>query len=161
VQMHRLTMSESRGFWPSPGGGGWLVDDTLFRLLVDFEIQKAQRLRYSIAVVCVTVDGAPAGNREASAAASVAESLARQLRSTDAVASWAQGWFYLLLVDAEPVHLSPIVGRLTTRLEMVGWSAGGACYPGNAIRADDMLRQSVDLMVRARAAGVNKLYVES
>ena len=160
MQMQRLTMSESRGFWPSAGGGGWLVDDTLFRLLVDFEIQKAQRLRYSIAVVCVAVDGSPAESREASAA-SVAESFARHLRSTDAVASWAQGWFYLLLVDAEPVHLSPIVGRLTTRLEMMGWSAGGACYPGNAIRADDMLRQAGDLMMRARTAGVNRLYVES
>ena len=158
--MQRLIMNEPRGFWPSASGGGWLVDDTLFRLLVDFEIQKAQRLRYSIAVVCVAVDGSPARNLE-SPVGSVAESFARHLRSTDAVASWAQGWFYLLLVDAEPVHLSPIVGRLTTRLEMVGWSAGGACYPGNAIRADDMLRQAGDLMVKARAAGLNRLYVES
>ena len=46
-----LVLSEPRDLGPL-SGGGWLVDESLFRFLVDFEIQKAQRLRYSVAIVC-------------------------------------------------------------------------------------------------------------
>jgi GGDEF domain-containing protein len=131
----------------------------LFKLLVDFEIQKAQRLRYSISVVCVAIGSSAAGNGEASTA--IAESITRYLRGTDAVASWAQGWLSLLLIDAETAHLPLILERLTTRLETVGWSAGGSCYPRTATRAEDMLRQAVDLMGKAKEAGGNRLYVAS
>jgi GGDEF domain-containing protein len=154
-----LIMSEWRGFGPASVGGGWLVDELLFKLLVDFEIQKAQRLRYSISVVCVAIGSSAAGNGEASTA--IAESITRYLRGTDAVASWAQGWLSLLLIDAETAHLPLILERLTTRLETVGWSAGGSCYPRTATRAEDMLRQAVDLMGRAKEAGGNRLYVAS
>jgi len=153
-----LIMSEWRGFGPASVGGGWLVDELLFKLLVDFEIQKAQRLRYSISVVCFAIERS-AGNGEASTA--IAENITRYLRGTDAVASWAQGWLSLLLIDAETAHLPLILERLTTRLETVGWSAGGACYPRTATRAEDMLRQAVDLMGRAKEAGGNRLYVAS
>jgi GGDEF domain-containing protein len=150
-------MSES----PKPGslsaGGGWLVDEMLFRLLVDFEIQKAQRLRYSIALVCFAVDASPSANGSVSKA--LAESLSRHLRGTDAVASWARGWLSLLLVDADTIHLPSILRRITTHLEQGVWSAGGSCYPRTATRAEDMLRQAVDLMDKAKEEGGNRLYV--
>lgn len=155
-----LIMSEWRGFGPVSVGGGWLVDEFLFRLLVDFEIQKAQRLRYSVSVVCFAVERSAAGNGEASAAA-ITESITRNLRGTDAIASWSQGWLFILLIDAETTHLPLILERLTTRLEPVGWSAGGSCYPRTATRSEDMLRQAVDLMGRARDEGGNRLYVAS
>jgi hypothetical protein len=152
-------VTASRGFG-SLAGGGWLVDESLFRFLVDFEVQKAQRLRYSVAVVCFAVEPSASGNGEASAA-SVAQSVVRYLRGTDAVALWAQGWLAMLLVDAEPIHLPAIIDRLTTRLETAGWSAGGSCYPRTAARADDLLRQAADLLTRAREEGGNRLYVAS
>ena len=157
-----LIMSEWRGFGPLSVGGGWLVDELLFRLLVDFEIQKAQRLRYSVSIVCFAIEPASAGNGGASPPSpSLAESVPRFLRGTDAVASWAQGWLSLLLVDAETTHLPSILERLMARLESVAWSAGGSCYPRTATRAEDMLRQAVDLMRRAKAEGGNRLYVAS
>ena len=157
-----LIMSEWRGFGPLSVGGGWLVDELLFRLLVDFELQKAQRLRYSVSIVCFAIEPASAGNGEASPPSpSLAESVPRFLRGTDAVASWAQGWLSLLLVDAETTHLPSILERLMARLETVAWSAGGSCYPRTATRAEDMLRQAVDLMGRAKAEGGNRLYVAS
>ena len=152
-------MSEWRSFGPLSAGGGWLVDELLFRLLVDFEIQKAQRLRYSVSIVCFAIESASAGNGEASPP-SLAESVTRFLRGTDAVAR-AQGWLSLLLVDAETTHLPSILERLMARLETVAWSAGGSCYPRTATRPEDLLRQAVDLMGRAKAEGGNRLYVAS
>src|SRR5262245_6357357 len=37
---------------PPSRSGGWVVDPAGFRRLVDMEVQKAQRLRYSLAVLC-------------------------------------------------------------------------------------------------------------
>jgi len=153
-------MSESRGFEPLSAGGGWLVDEVLFRLLVDFEIQKAQRLRYSVSIVCFAVEPGSAGNGEGSPT-SVAEGVTRYLRGTDAVAAWNHGWLSLLLIDAEPTHLPSILNRLMTRLDTTGWAAGGSSYPRTATRAEDMLRQAMDLMGRAKEEGGNRLYVAS
>jgi hypothetical protein len=157
--MQDIPLSVQRGFDPL-AGGGWLVDESLFRFLVDFEIQKAQRLRYSVSLVCFAVKPGSAGNGDTSAA-SVAEGVTRHLRGTDAVAQWAQGWLALLLIDAETTQLAAIVDRLTTRLEASAWSAGGSCYPRTAARSEDMLRQAVDLLERAKEAGGNRLYVAS
>ncbi len=117
-------MSESRDLGPL-SGGGWLVDESLFRFLIDFEIQKAQRLRYSVSIVCFAFEsGADNGEGFAS---TLAESVTRHLRGTDAVAPWTQGWLALLLVDAETTHLPSILDRLTLRLEAGSRSAGGPC----------------------------------
>jgi len=153
-------MTESCGVEPLSAGGGWMVDESLFRLLLDFEIHKAQRLRYSVSIVCFTIERSAAGNREASAA-SIAENIARRLRATDAVAVWTEGRLFFLLIDAETTHLPTIFERLTTRLSTVGWSAGGSSYPRTAARAEDMLRQAAAMLTRAREEGGNRLYVAS
>jgi hypothetical protein len=157
--MQDLILSESRDSGRL-AGGGWLVDESLFRFLVDLEIQKAQRLRYSVSLICFAVEPVSAGNGEASPS-SLAESVTRCIRGTDAVAPWAQGWLALLLIDAEPTHLPLILARLAARLETAAWSAGGSSYPRTAARAEDMLRQAVELMGRAKDEGGNRLYVAS
>src|SRR5262245_23361453 len=153
-------MNESRGFASFPVGGGWLVDEVIFRRLIDFEIPKAQRLRYSVSLVCFALEQPMPGDAQVSSA-SLAENVARHLRRTDAVASWSQGWLALLLVAAETIHLPSILHRLTNRLDTAGWSAGGTSYPRTATRTEDMLREAVDLMTRAREEGGNRLYVAS
>jgi GGDEF domain-containing protein len=153
-------MSEPRGFGSDSMEGGWLVDEVLFQLLIDFEIQKAQRLRYSISLVCFALQASRQGTGQTSAK-SLAENVTRHLRSTDAVASWSQGWLSLLLIDAETTHLPAILERLTNRLDTADWSAGGTSYPRTATRSEDMLRQAVDLMTKAREEGGNRLYVAS
>jgi hypothetical protein len=154
--MHDPIMSEWRGSGPLSVGGGWLVDEWLFAFLVDLEIQKAQRLRYSLSLVCFAVEG----NGE-SVVPAIAEHVTRYLRATDAVTIGAGSWLALLLVDAESTHLPLILHRLTTHLETNAWSAGGSCYPRTASRGEDMLRQAVDLMDRAKVEGGNRLYVAS
>lgn len=153
-------MMESCGFEPLAAGGGWMIDESLFRLLLDFEIHKAQRLRYSVSIVCFAMERSDAGNGDTSAA-SIAENLARRLRGTDAVAVWTQGLLFFMLVDAETTHLPSILERLTTRFQTAIWSAGGSSYPRTAVRAEDMLRQAVDLLSLARNEGGNRLYVAS
>jgi hypothetical protein len=154
-------MTESCGFEPLSIGGGWMVDEALFRLLLDLEVQKAQRLRYSVSIVCFTMARSDAGDGEASVASSIAEGIARRLRGTDAVATWTQGLLFFLLVDAETTHLPSILRRLTTPLQTAFWSAGGSSYPGTAVRADEMLQQAFDLLTLARNEGGNRLYVAS
>ena len=154
-------MSEWRGLGPPPSDvGARVVDDLLFRFLVDLEVQKAQRLRYCFSIVCLAFDGISPETREPSRP-SFAEIAPRYIRTTDVVTPWAPASLAMLLVDAETTHLPPILGRLTALLGPIPWSAGGSCYPKTATRADDMLRQAVDTMIRAREDGGHRLYVGS
>src|SRR5437016_1845698 len=153
-------VSELRPFRPLSVGGGWLVDDQLFRFLVDFEIQKAQRLRYCVSLVCLAAQVTPVEPHDTSAT-SVAEIVTRYIRGTDVVVPWAPSSLALLLIDAESIQLPPILRRLTARLRTIAWSAGGSCYPKTASRPEDMLRQAVDLMARAKEEGGNRIYVGS
>src|SRR2546427_109333 len=111
--MQDLIMSESLGFGPLSVGGGWVVDELLFRLLVDFEIQKAQRLRYSVSLVCFAAESSRPEDRESTQ--SVLESVTRCIRGTDAVTAGAEGWLHLLLVDAEVAHLGDFARRRQAR----------------------------------------------
>jgi len=153
-------MSQLRAFRPLPVGGGWIVDDPTFRLLVDFEVQKAQRLRYCVSLVCLAAEAARPETQGASAPAA-AEIVTRYIRGTDVVTPWAQASLALLLIDAETSSLRPILDRLTARLDASVWSAGGSTYPRTATRTDELLRQAVDLMVRAKQEGGSRLYIAS
>lgn len=157
--MQGLIVNTSRGLEPL-SGGGWLVDESLFRFLVHFEIQKAQRLRYSVALVCLEVEP-PSGANGESEPASLAGTIVPSLRGTDAVAPWNLSSLALLLIDAETDHLLAIIDRLTRRLQMATWSAGASCYPRTAAHADVMLRQALDSLTRAKEEGGNRLYVAS
>src|SRR5215470_16029551 len=84
---------------PPSRSGGWVVERTGLRHLVDMEVQKAQRLRYSIALLCITADGDVPGADPSTT--SLAERATPLFRSTDAVASWSSSSFAVLLVDAE------------------------------------------------------------
>lgn len=151
-------MSDERHLNRSNDIGARVVDDLMFRLLVDLEVQKAHRLRYCVSLACLTTEGVLPETREPSGS-SLARSVTRHLRRTDVVAPRTPTSLALLLVDAETNHLPVILRRLTAGLETIGWSAGGSCYPKTATRAEDMLRQAADLMARARGEGGNRLYV--
>jgi hypothetical protein len=152
-------MSEWSSLRPPSDAGSRVVDDPLFRFLVDLEIQKARRLRYCVSLVCLAVE-VPAEPPQPSVP-SLVELVTRYTRGTDVVARWPPASLALLLVDAETTHLSSIIRRLMGHLETLAWSAGGACYPKTATRTDDMLRQAVDSMVLAKKGGGNRLYVAS
>jgi len=153
-------MSQWHASRPLAAGGGWVVDDLTFRFLVDLEVQKAQRLRYCVSLICLAAEFAHPEPREASVPTS-AEIVTRHIRGTDIVTSWAEASLALLLIDAEPANLRSILDRLTARLDTIVWSAGGSSYPKTATRTDDMLRQAVDPMVRAKNEGGTRLYVAS
>jgi hypothetical protein len=137
----------------SNAGGAHIVDEEVFRLLVDMEIRKAERLRYLVSVICVDVE------TEESLAGAV-KMMAPVIRSTDALAARDRSTVAVLLVDAEPASLPTILQRLKSAgLETVGWSAGGACYPETASSAEELLGQALDLMAKAKQDGGRRFYL--
>jgi hypothetical protein len=140
--------------------GAAVVDDQLFRFLVGSEVKKARRLRYCVSVVYLTADVPPVTPQEPAERA-LAELVTPCIRDTDAVTSWAPASLALLLIDADATQLPTVLRRVTARLGTRAWSAGGACYPTTASRADDLLHQAMDSMVQAKEDGGNRLYVEA
>ncbi len=106
------------------------------------EIQKAQRLRYCVSIACIAADRRTPEEEEP-AVAVLAERVTPLIRSTDIVTCWDPACLALMLIDADVASLPSIVDRLTTRLEMYLWSAGGASYPKTATRADDLFHQAL------------------
>jgi hypothetical protein len=155
-----VIMSEWRGLSPFPDAGAKVVDEPVFRFLIDLEVQKAQRLRYCISLVCLDAEVAAAETRGPSAP-SLAPIVTRYLRGTDVVTPWPPASLALLLIHAETVDLPSILRRLTALLGAIAWSAGGASYPRTTTRADELLSQAVELMVRAKNEGGNRFYVAS
>ena len=145
----------------SSRGGAWIVDTVVFRPLVEMEIHKAQRLRYSISLLCVATNERAHEMHQGAAASPLAERITPLLRSTDALAHWERSTLALLLVDAEVMNLPSIVERLTTRLEILRWSAGGACYPKTTAHPEELFHQAQDLMMQAEKDGGNRLYLPS
>jgi len=142
---------------PRPyGGGAHIVDNDVFRMLIDMEIGKAQRMRYLVSLICVDVE-AEASVPDAGAAVRM---VAPCIRATDAVAARDRSTVALLLVDAETSSLPTIVQRLKDAgLEAVAWSAGGACYPQTASSAQELLEQALKMMARAKEDGGRRFYV--
>src|SRR5438552_16454939 len=120
--MQDLIVSEWRGFRPLSVGGGWAVDDLLFRFLVDLEVQKAQRLRYCVSLVCLAAEVAPPEAPESSLP-SLAEMVTSSIRATDVVAPWDPASLALLLVVAEKTHLFLILRRVAVPLGPMSWRA--------------------------------------
>src|SRR2546427_11669780 len=116
-------MSEGSG--PLSNGGAFVVDYPFFKLLVDMEIQKAQRLRYPISLVAMEMETPPT---ELSSD-SLVRIIAPWVRATDAAAPRNAVSFVLLLVDAAGAGLATMLGRLTTALEARPWFAVGAFSP--------------------------------
>lgn len=145
------------------------VEENLFRFLLDLEVQKALRLQYPISVVCMAPDLRP-GEVDQSFTNRVAEMALRRIRATDVVTTLPQSSIGLLLIDAETWALSRIHQRVKEELEAhplivrgrevhVTWSAGGGCYPQTATSGSYLLHQAVDLMVRARGEGGDRLFL--
>jgi len=131
---------------------GRVVDDGTFRLLLDLETKKAQRLRYPIAVLRFGTDEA---NHFSETFANMA---ALAIRATDSVAWRDSHSVVMLLIDAEAGNLPAIVDRLTTALDIV-WSAGGASYPDSGTTAERLMDQATTMQARAKEDGGRRLYV--
>lgn len=158
------TESGQRGKMPN------LVEEDVFRLLLDLEVQKAMRLRYPVAVVIVAIDAEnrPSPDDREALVRRLAELATGQLRATDVVAPLSPSAIGLLLIDAATPTLPRIVSRAAqpweeSRLALedsekwVRWSAGGGCYPHTATTVTGLLRQASDLMARAREEGGDRL----
>jgi GGDEF domain-containing protein len=138
-----------------PGAGAQIVDPAVFRVLVEMETRKAQRMRYVVSLVSLGVD------EGGSAAGALAQRIAPGIRSTDAVAMQSSDSVTLLLVDAEDTNLPAIMERLTPGLEDMPWSAGGASYPKTAATADELLSQAERMRVHAKQQGGRRLSLPS
>jgi hypothetical protein len=148
-------MSEASGARPS-NGGAFVVDYPFFRLLVDMEIQKAQRLRYPISLVALEMGAAPTTETSSD---SLVRIIAPSVRATDAVAPRNGVSVMLLLIDAAVESLAAILDRLTPSLETTTWSAGGASYPETASTANQLLDQATGLLAEAKRNGGRRLHL--
>ncbi len=141
-----------------------IVDEPLFKFLVALEVQKSQRLQYSVSVVYL--NATVVGN--GSTIAPLGQRMIKHLRSTDVVFEFLPSSLAFLLIDAEGPSLPLIVNRLAEHLrgfvkegETLVWSAGGASYPQTAGTAGELLEQARKLMVRAKEDGGDRLYLAS
>jgi GGDEF domain-containing protein len=132
-------------------GGAQIVDPSIFRVLVEMETRKAQRMRYVVSLVCVGIEHAE------SAGQALAQRVAPGIRATDAVATQGDDSVTMLLVDAEDSNLPTIMERLRPGLDDVSWSAGGASYPKTAATADALIRQAETMMQRSKQLGGRRL----
>jgi hypothetical protein len=140
-----------------PSGG--FVDEGLFGFLLDWEIKKARRLRYYLSMVYLTTDP-PLPEMPGE----IMQGLARSIRETDITVSFAPSALGLLLIDADIASIPAIVARVVGDLlalagNSLSWSAGCSTYPKTASGADGVVKQAIDLMVRAREDGGDRLYL--
>src|SRR2546428_9323697 len=115
--------------------GAQIVDAAVFRVLVEMETRKAQRMRYVVSLVSLGVD-------DGGSSAALAQRVAPAIRATDAVATQTGDSVTMLLVDAEDTNLPTIMERLSPGLDDVRWSAGGSCYPKTAATAAELLNHA-------------------
>jgi len=158
AQIHRAPMTVRMAASPRPTGAGAQIvdDDDVFRLLIDMEIQKAQRLRYLFSVICVHVE-AETATPDVGVAARM---LASTIRSTDAVTARER-------VDRRPAphrrrRVQPAHDPSTPGSGSVG---GGALerrrglLPATAASAEALLSQAAAMMARARQDGGRRFYI--
>ena len=134
--------------------GAQIVDAAVFRVLVEMETRKAQRMRYVVSLVSL-------GAEDGASAAALAQRVAPAIRATDAVTTQTGDSVTMLLVDAEDTNLPTIMERLTPGLDDVRWSAGGSCYPKTAATADELLNQAERMREQARRQGGRRLSLPS
>jgi hypothetical protein len=147
-----------------------VLDEGLLVFLLTLEVNKAIRLQYCLSVFCLAPD-LPMGEVAPTLLNRLAEAAICQLRATDVAASFpAPHCVMLLLVDANARALPGIFQRLITALEATPlngkregqrftFSAGGGCYPQTAANGNELLRQAMDLLVRAKSNGGDRLYL--
>ena len=140
----------------APSVGAQIVDPELFRVLVEMETRKAQRMRYVVSLVCLGIDET---GRAAWPASELAQRVALSIRATDAISARNGDCITMLLVDAEDTNLPTIMDRLTPGLAGIPWSAGGSCYPKTAATADELLKQAETMMARAKVDGGRRFYL--
>jgi hypothetical protein len=145
------------------------VPERLFRYLLDFEIEKAKRLRYCLSLVCLTPD-LDEGEIDPGLTRAIARSALRHLRRTDLASTLARDVVGLLLVDTEPGVLDRLMDRAADACfptgrrflrgrQVVSVSVGASCYPVTAPDQVTLLGEATQLMRRARREGGNRLIV--
>src|SRR5438132_11881780 len=130
-------MTDSLASLPTSGGAR-TVDPALFRILVDSEMRKAQRLRYSISVICVSA-------KAVATELSFIDQFRGQLRATDVVAPWPPASLVVLLIDAKSGDIPAVMRRITLHLADASWWAGGVSYSRATQVAEDMLPKDARL----------------
>jgi hypothetical protein len=143
------------------------TSERLFWYLLDLELEKANRLRYCVSLMCLTPD---LGEAEVDPALTrgIARITLRHLRRTDLAAMLARDVVGLLLVDTEPAMLAKVLDRAANASlpegrrfvrgrRVVSVSGGASCYPITASDRAALLREAIQLMHRARREGGDRL----
>ena len=127
---------------PPPRGP---VSASLFRYLLDLELERANRLRYCVSLVCLTPDLEDSED-DLGLTRTITRAALRQLRRTDLGTTLSRGVVGLLLVDTDPRMLAQILDR-----------AANAGVPITAPDRVRLLHEASQLMQRARREGGDRL----
>jgi GGDEF domain-containing protein len=135
---------------PAPPSGALVVGAELFRLLLELEVPKAQRLRYCLSVVCLKGQLA---SEDDMMQRSLAAIVASRIRATDVALDRGPDGVALLLIDADVTVLPTILRRIITDFETVPWSAGVASYPKSTNKPGELLAQADSMLLQAERDG--------
>ena len=149
---------------PPPRGP---VSASLFRYLLDLELERANRLRYCVSLVCLTPDLEDSED-DLGLTRTIARAALRQLRRTDLGTTLSRSVVGLLLVDTDPRMLAQILDRAANASvpegrrfvrgrQVVSVSVGASCYPITAPDRVTLLHEASQLMQRARREGGDRL----
>src|SRR5262245_66162206 len=108
-------MMSSRPAGEDLGSSPNIIEGGFFQQLLHLETQKAVRLRYSIAVLCVAVANTEHGENPA-LTKYVADTIIRRLRATDSATMLSPSIVGILLVDTKIESVPQVFERATETL---------------------------------------------
>jgi Diguanylate cyclase, GGDEF domain len=144
-----------------------VVESDLFGPLIKFELQKAARLQYGVAIVCMTIE-LPAERPSPAVTKEMADTAIAALRATDVVTVLTEKCLAVLLIDADASAVPHVIQRVIQAWKTIpatmshgipgfSWSAGGSLYPQTSSRAADLVEQALATMESAKVEGGNRL----
>lgn len=150
-----------------PGSFTAVVNNDLFRYLLDLEVKRATRYSYFFSLLLIEVDQEFV---RAEHFDTVARLILDEIREVDIVGRTESSRFSALL-QAETKPAQMISERIRNRIvnytfmnnaqtlkEEITVSCGGVCFPTHGVNSNELNGQAAILLGRARADGGNRVY---
>lgn len=148
-----------------PGSFTAVVNNDLFRYLLDLEVKRASRYSYFFSLLLVEVDQGGYEHLD-----TIAKLILDEIREVDIVGRIESNRFSALLqAETKPALL--ISERIRNRIfnysflngqsnqkQEITVSVGGACFPTHGVNSNELTSQAMSLLNIARADGGNRVF---
>jgi len=150
-----------------PGSFTTIVNQDLFKYLLDLEVKRATRYSYFFSLLMIEVDQYQEGLDHSD---TIARLILDEIREVDIVGKLDQSRFSALLqAETKPAQL--ISDRIKNRIVNYSFldpgsdrelditiSIGGVCFPTHGVNSSELNTQATSLMGIAKADGGNRVY---